>query len=165
MTYPTSTSSTAATTPGHNRSGFRGVGSLVFIQIASGAVTPMTLRRMRYSLLAGAGFMTRPIASTSCDQRSAPATAAPFPSRSAGSTLPAAWPRLPPLGLQPAALHEPMQRRYREPVSTLSRSSDCARIAWPMPWPCCGPHCSVRRTSMSRVPWSSSRRRSRGFSP
>src|SRR5258707_780538 len=51
---------------------------------------------------------------------------------------------------------------YSEPVSTFSRSSDCVRIAWPMPWPCCGPHCRVRRTSMSRVPCRSSRRGSSG---
>src|SRR5262249_54659340 len=31
-------------------------------------------------------------------------------------------------------------------------------MAWPIPWPCRGPHWRVRRMSMSRVPWSSSRR-------
>ena len=31
-----------------------------------------------------------------------------------------------------------------------------------MPWPCCAPHWSVRRISMSRVPWSSSRRSGSG---
>ena len=36
--------------------------------------------------------------------------------------------------------------------------SDWERMAWPMPWPWRGPHWSVRRISMSRVPWSSSRR-------
>src|SRR5262245_28661897 len=37
-------------------------------------------------------------------------------------------------------------------------------MASPMPWPCCGPHWSVRRMSMSSVPCTSSMRfRYRGF--
>jgi hypothetical protein len=47
MTYPTMTRSTATAMPGHSRSGLRTVGSLVFIQIASGAVTPSLVREIR----------------------------------------------------------------------------------------------------------------------
>src|SRR5688572_12081336 len=39
-----------------------------------------------------------------------------------------------------------------------STSSELARIATPIPWPCCGPKRSVRRISMSSVPCNRSTR-------
>ena len=65
-----------------------------------------------YSLLAGAGFMTRPIASTSCDQP-VPLTRQLRFSRGRQAVVLRLLIRLAhaPLPLQPAALHETVQRR------------------------------------------------------
>ena len=56
---------------------------------------------------------------------------------------------LPPIGPQPTSL---TIETYNDPRSMSSRSAELCRIAWPTPCPCCGPHCRVRKISMSSVP-------------